>query len=103
VTRGGCSPSRSLHLLRLRLDEDDGVPPLAGVDVPGWIENELRYAEDTVDASLEHAESTALELMAFCRRLGLPFGINIESVSIRKVEIEASVRLAEHLRGKLAH
>jgi hypothetical protein len=74
-----------------------------GVDVPGWIENELRYAEDTLDASLEHAESTALELMAFCRRLGLPFGINIESVSIRKVEIEASVRLAEQLRGKLAH
>ncbi|TQL69682.1 5,10-methylenetetrahydrofolate reductase [Nocardioides albertanoniae] len=72
-----------------------------GVDVPNWIENELRQAADTLDASLEQAEATALELMAFCRQLGVPFGINIESVSIRKVEIEASVRLAERLRGKL--
>ena len=73
-----------------------------GVDVPRWIENDLRHAEDTLDASLEHAEATALELVSFCRRLGVPFGINVESVSIRRVEIEASVRLAEGLRGKLA-
>lgn len=72
-----------------------------GVDVPRWIENELRHATDTLDASLEQAEATAIELMSFCRQLGVPFGINIESVSIRKVEIEASVRLAERLRGKL--
>ena len=32
--------------------------------------------------------------MAYCRTLGVPFGINVESVSIRRVEIEASVRLA---------
>jgi hypothetical protein len=73
-----------------------------GVDVPRWIENDLRHAEDTLDASFEHAEATALELMSFCRRLGVPFGLNVESVSIRKVEIEASVRLAQRLQGKLA-
>jgi methylenetetrahydrofolate reductase-like protein len=73
-----------------------------GVDVPRWIENDLRHAEDTLDASLEHAEATALELMSFCRHLGAPFGINVESVSIRREEIEASVRLAERLRGELA-
>jgi 5,10-methylenetetrahydrofolate reductase len=72
-----------------------------GVDVPRWIENDLRHADDTLDASLEQAEATALELMSFCRRLGVPFGINVESVSIRRVEIEASVRLAERLRPKL--
>jgi hypothetical protein len=73
-----------------------------GVDVPRWIENDLRHADDTLDASLEQAEATALELMSFCRRLGVPFGINVESVSIRRVEIEASVRLAERLRDELA-
>lgn len=73
-----------------------------GVDVPRWIENDLRHADDTLDASLEHAGATALELMSFCRRLGVPFGINVESVSIRRVEIEAGVRLAERLRGDLA-
>ena len=72
-----------------------------GVEVPRWIENDLRHAGDTLEASLEHAEATALELMSFCRRLGVPFGISVESVSIRRVEIEASVRLAERLRGHL--
>ena len=73
-----------------------------GIDVPRWIENDLRHADDTLDTSLEYAEATALELMSFCRHLGVPFGINVESVSIRKVEIDASVRLAERLRSKLA-
>jgi hypothetical protein len=73
-----------------------------GVGVPRWIENDLRHADDTLDASLEHAEAAALDLMSFCRHLGVPFGINVESVSIRRVEIEASVRLAVRLRDNLA-
>ncbi len=73
-----------------------------GVDVPRWIENDLRHSEDTLDASVDQAEATLAELMTFCRRLGVPFGINIESVSIRRVEIEASIQLAERIRGKLA-
>src|SRR4051794_33923253 len=68
-----------------------------GIHVPRWIENDLRHANDTLDASVEHAEATALELLSFCRRMGVPFGISIESVSIRKLEIEASVRLADRL------
>jgi Methylenetetrahydrofolate reductase len=72
-----------------------------GVTVPRWIENELRYADDTLEASYEQAVATAVDLIAFCRRLGVPFGINVESVSIRKVEIEASVRLAARLGAEL--
>ena len=72
-----------------------------GIEVPRWIENDLRHTNDTLHASVEHAEATALELMSFCRRLGVPFGISVESVSIRRVEIEASVRLAGRLRSKL--
>jgi hypothetical protein len=72
-----------------------------GVAVPRWIENELRYADDTLEASYEQAAATALDLIAFCRRLGVPFGLNVESVSIRKVEIEASVRLATRLGAEL--
>jgi hypothetical protein len=72
-----------------------------GVTVPRWIENELRHADDTLEASYEQAVATALDLIAFCRRLGVPFGLNVESVSIRKVEIEASVRLAARLGSEL--
>ncbi|WP_372790109.1 methylenetetrahydrofolate reductase [Paraconexibacter sp.] len=81
-----CGSTKTLEFLRW-----------LGIDVPRWIENDLRHANDPLDASVEHAEATALELMTYCRRLGVPFGISIESVSIRKVEIEASVRLAARL------
>ena len=72
-----------------------------GVDVPRWIENDLQHAADTLEASYQLALTAAIELMSYCRRLGMPFGINIESVSIRKVEIEASVRLAARLRDEV--
>ena len=72
-----------------------------GVDVPRWIHNEFQHADDTLQASFEHARAAALELMAFCRRLGVPFGLNVESVSIRREEIEASVDLAAALRPEL--
>ncbi len=72
-----------------------------GVDVPRWIENELRHAEDTLEASYLQAVATAVELIAFCRRVGVPFGISVESVSIRQVEIDASVRLAKRLQAEL--
>ena len=72
-----------------------------GVTVPRWIENELRHADDTLEASYEQAAATATDLIAFCRRLGVPFGLNVESVSIRKVEIDASVRLAARLGAEL--
>jgi hypothetical protein len=72
-----------------------------GVNVPRWIENELRHADDTLEASFEQAVATAVDLIAFCRRLGVPFGLNVESVSIRKVEIDASIRLAARLGAEL--
>jgi hypothetical protein len=72
-----------------------------GVDVPRWIENDLKHAADPLEASYQQALVTATELMAYCRALGAPFGINVESVSIRRVEIEAAVQLARELRTQL--
>jgi hypothetical protein len=72
-----------------------------GVDVPRWIANDLRHADDTLGASYDQAVATAVELVTFCRRVGVPVALNVESVSIRKVEIEASARLAARLRAEL--
>lgn len=72
-----------------------------GVEVPRWIQNELLHADDTLEASYQQAVATAAELAAYCRRLGVPFGFNVESVSIRRAEIEASVRLAARLGDEL--
>lgn len=85
-----CGSMRTLDFLRW-----------LGIDVPRWIENDLRHATDTLEASYQLAITTASELMAYCRRLGVPFGINVESVSIRREEIEASVRLAQQLRTQI--
>ena len=35
------------------------------------------------------------------RQKGIPLGVNVESVSIRKAEIDASVRLVQTLRGHM--
>jgi len=72
-----------------------------GVGVPRWIENDLKHASDTLETSYQQALTMAAELIAYCRAREMPFGINVESVSIRRVEIEASVRLARELRGLL--
>lgn len=89
-TFSACGSMKTLNFLRW-----------LGVDVPRWIENDLAHAADPLEASHQQALTIASELIAFCRKLGMPFGINVESVSIRRVEIEASVRLAEQLRLKL--
>ncbi|MDR7252469.1 hypothetical protein J2X46_001445 [Nocardioides sp. BE266] len=72
-----------------------------GVDVPRWIENDLRHTGNPLRASMEQAAATARDLADFCRRLEVPFGLNVESVSIRREEIEASVELASQLASQL--
>lgn len=72
-----------------------------GVSVPKWIANDLEHATDTLAASSRQAGAIAAEIVDFCRALRMPFGLNVESVSIRQVEIEASVRLAAQLRQQL--
>jgi hypothetical protein len=72
-----------------------------GVEVPRWIQHELRHADDPLKVSFDQALATARELMTYCRRLDVPFGINVESVSNRRNEIEASLNLAAHLQDEL--
>jgi hypothetical protein len=69
-----------------------------GVEVPRWMENALVHSEDLLAASFEQCLATAHDLAGFCAGLGVPFGFNVESVSIRKAEIEAAVALAGRLR-----
>lgn len=72
-----------------------------GVDVPRWMENALAHASDTLSESFDQCVATARELASFCEGLHMPYGFNVESVSNRKAEIEATVRLATELRQLL--
>lgn len=89
-TFSACGSMKTLNFLRW-----------LGVDVPRWIANDLEHAADPLEASYQQSLTNASELIDFCRGLDMPFGINVESVSIRRVEIETSVRLAEQLRRQL--
>lgn len=72
-----------------------------GVEVPGWIRNEMTHSGDHLAASCAHAIEVARELIAFCRRIGAPFGLSVESVTNRRAEIDMSVELATRLRQEL--
>lgn len=72
-----------------------------GIDIPRWVRNEIHLSDDPLEDSYQQCLDSARILISFCRRLGLPFGINVESVTNRKVEIEASVELAHQIRGLL--
>jgi 5,10-methylenetetrahydrofolate reductase len=78
-----------------------------GIRFPRWLENELRFTRDPLETSLELCERTFLEVWAFARKKGLPLGVNVESVSIRKAEIDASAQLVKtlraHMQRSLAH
>lgn len=69
-----------------------------GARVPTWVKRELTWADDTLEASAEQARAIAADMVRYGRRLGVPVGLNVESVSSRKTEIEASASLAHDLR-----
>lgn len=72
-----------------------------GVTFPRWLENELRFATDPLAKSLELCERIFAEIWDYARDKGIPLGVNVESVSIRKAEIEASVEMLELLRRRI--
>jgi hypothetical protein len=68
-----------------------------GIRFPRWLENELKHAADPLTTSLALCERIFREISDFARDKGIPLGVNVESVSIRKAEIEASLSLARTL------
>lgn len=72
-----------------------------GINIPVWLENELLHTENILDKSLELTIKNAGEIIEFCKEKNIPFGINIESVSVKKEEIEASVYLVNTVSDML--
>lgn len=72
-----------------------------GISFPRWLENELRHSSDTLQRSVELCERVFIDVRDYAREKRLPIGINVESVSIRKSEIDASVDLYQRLSTHL--
>lgn len=74
-----------------------------GIDVPHWLHNDLQHSSDILHRSVDVCRSTAAQITDFCREKGIPMGFNIESVAIRKEEIEASIELVASIHAMLTH
>ena len=72
-----------------------------GVSFPRWLENDLRTAPDILRKSVDLALQIFADVRAFAKDKGIPLGVNVESVSIRKEEIEASGELFEALSARM--
>jgi len=90
LTFSPCGSPRTLALLKW-----------LGIAVPRWLENELLDARDTLDTSVRLAEEIAEDVLAFAHARQIPVGINVESVSIRKEEIDAAAALFTALRERI--
>ena len=72
-----------------------------GISFPRWLENELRHSGDTLERSIDLCERVFIDVQDYAREKRLPIGVNVESVSIQKSEIDASVELYRRLSSRL--
>lgn len=68
-----------------------------GIHIPDNLKTELKQAENMLEKSVNVCLEIATELTAFCAEKSIPFGFNIESVAIRKDEIEASIYMVNKI------
>lgn len=72
-----------------------------GVSLPRWLENDLLHSEDILEKSLSLSREVFSDILAYAREREIPIGCNIESVSLKKVEIDAAIRLLNDIRELL--
>ena len=72
-----------------------------GIHVPEDIKEELKVCDNPVGRSVEIATTIAKDLIQYCKEKSIPFGFNIESVAIRKEEVDGSLELLNTVRELL--
>ena len=85
-----CGSAKTLELLKW-----------LGISIPRWLESDLLDAHDILGASLRACETAWNDVLSYARSRNLPVGFNVESVSIRKEEVDASVALFMALRERM--
>ncbi|AUP80110.1 methylenetetrahydrofolate reductase [Flavivirga eckloniae] len=69
-----------------------------GIDFPKWLKNEFKYSKDMLVKSIDTCKYIARELIDYSNEKNIPIGFNIESVSVRKEDVEASVELLKDVK-----
>jgi 5,10-methylenetetrahydrofolate reductase len=90
LTFAPCGSSKTLELMKW-----------LGISFPRWLENELKHSTDVLERSIRLCEQLFADIWDYAQEKKLPLGINVESVSIRKAEVDASVELFRLLRARI--
>lgn len=72
-----------------------------GIHIPDELKEDFMAAENMLEKSVNVCLDIASALTDFCTELSIPFGFNIESVAIRKDEIEASIYMVNRVAAML--
>ena len=64
-----------------------------GIEVPKWLYNDLKHSKDILTASVDTCRNIAYEIMNYATVKNIPIGFNIESVSVKREEIDAANEL----------
>ncbi|MDJ0593037.1 MAG: hypothetical protein QNJ72_24130 [Pleurocapsa sp. MO_226.B13] len=91
LTFAPCGHLKTLHFLKW-----------LGVDFPEDAEREIFSAQFPLQKSMEVCCSNLRRILESIEYPRIPLGINVESVSIKKDEIDASIKLFQELKGILA-
>lgn len=74
-----------------------------GIDIPKWLKTELEHSENILLDSVETCKKIAEELISYADKKNIPIGFNIESVAIRKEEIDASITLLKDVKKMVSN
>jgi 5,10-methylenetetrahydrofolate reductase len=69
-----------------------------GISIPSYLEERLKNSEDILHDSLKLSRDIFEILYFYGKGKGIPIGCNVESVAIRKAEIDASIELLNEVK-----
>ena len=69
-----------------------------GIHIPPHLEERLKNSEDILEESVKLSRDIFEILYLYGKGKGIPIGCNVESVAIRKVEIDASIELLHDIK-----
>ncbi|GAB3414915.1 methylenetetrahydrofolate reductase [Niabella aquatica] len=72
-----------------------------GIHIPDDLKETFKNSDDMLEKSVRVCLDIASALTDFCMEQSMPFGFNVESVAIRKQEIEASVYMVNKIGAML--
>ena len=69
-----------------------------GINIPRWMQNDLVRSRDIIQESISQNLKVVAELKEYCTEKHLSYGFNVESISPKKSEVEATVALLSEIK-----